>query len=171
MAISMDFEIAAFQAAQLAFPGTQILGCFFHFVKNMKKHLTQEPDATRRYRNDADFSLHCKCVAAVAFVPLQRIDEAMAALQTHLPPECQFLLDWLEDNDVGKKNSTDYMYRHKHIPCEPDYLGNMVHALFPFRKVVADWGKILVVKFVSESAAGRPQREGCWYAARLFLSP
>ena len=77
-------KLLLFKAAQLAFPGTQIFGYFFHFVKNMKKDLTQEPDATRRYRNDADFSLYCKCVAAVAFVPLQRIDEAMA--HTANPP-------------------------------------------------------------------------------------
>ena len=81
----------------------------------MEKHLAQEPPATRRYRNGSDFVLHFKCVAAVAFVPVQQIDEGISALQTCLPPECQFFLDWVEDNYVGKENTAYYIYQYKHL--------------------------------------------------------
>ena len=98
----MDFEIAAFQAAQAAYPNCEMRGCFYHFVKNMRKQLCQVPNATYQYRNDPAFATNCKCVVAIAFVPLHRIDEAMTALEQNLPQGCQFLLEWLEDHYVGK---------------------------------------------------------------------
>ena len=94
MAISMDLELAAFQAARATYPNPQIFGCFFHFIKNMKKHIAGTPNALSRYRTDADFELQWKSVAAVAFVPLQRIDKAMSTLEETLPAECEFLLMW-----------------------------------------------------------------------------
>ena len=40
--LSVDFEIAAFQEAQRAFPNAQLFGCLFHLTRNMKKKLTEE---------------------------------------------------------------------------------------------------------------------------------
>ena len=102
MSISMDFEVAAFQASIATFPSTQLHGCLFHLTKNMKKHLSSVPNGLHRYRTDATFALNCHMVVAVVFVPLQRIDEALQTLEQNLPLAVQFLLDWFEDNYVGK---------------------------------------------------------------------
>ena len=88
----MNYEIAAIQAVQAAFPGAQIFGCFYHLVKNMQKHLASIPNALHKYRHDADYALLCKAVLATAFVPRNRIDEE--ALST--------LSRWFEDNYIGK---------------------------------------------------------------------
>ena len=58
IAISMDLKIAAFQAEQLAFPGS-----FFHFTvfsgcEKYEKALRSRTGCYRRYGNDADFALH-----------------------------------------------------------------------------------------------------------------
>ena len=98
----MDFECAALQAAQQAYPNSEIFGCLFHFVHNMKKHLQATAGALQRYRNDATFALHCRTVTALAFVPPNRINEALQTLENQLPQEIEFLNDWVEDYYVGK---------------------------------------------------------------------
>ena len=98
----MDYEIAAIQAAERAFPGAQLFGCFYHLAKNMQKHLASVPNALQRCRTDANYALLCKTVLATAFVPRNRIDEAMSTQETHLPSHLSFLLEWFEGNYVGK---------------------------------------------------------------------
>ena len=98
----MDYEIAAIQAVQAAFPGAQIFRCFYHLAKNMQKHLASIPNALHQYRHDADYALLCKAVLATAFVPRNRIDEALSTLSRQLPSNLYFLIDWFEDNYIGK---------------------------------------------------------------------
>ena len=98
----MDYELAAIQAARSAYPQAQLFGCFFHLVKNMQKHLATIPNALTRYKTDANFALHCKAIIATAFAPTSQIDQAMLALEQHIPSNLTFLLDWFEDNYVGK---------------------------------------------------------------------
>ena len=94
----MDFEVAAFQAAQESFPNSQLFGCLFHMTKNLRRRLEHEPGAMQEYRENAEFAHLARTVAAVAFVPIPRIEEALEVLEDHLPPELIFLLSWLEDN-------------------------------------------------------------------------
>ena len=101
-AISMDYEMAAIRAAQSAFPTAQIFGCFFHLAKNMQKHLATVPNALARYRTDANFALYCRTIIAVAFAPPNEVELAMLALERNIPLSLTFLVDWFEDNDVGK---------------------------------------------------------------------
>ena len=98
----MDFEVAAFQAAQQVFRNSQLYGCLFHFVRNMKKQLQTVSGALQRYRNYADFALNCRTVTVTAFVPINRIDEALQTLERQLPQDVEFLLDWIEDYYVGE---------------------------------------------------------------------
>lgn len=104
--ISIDFEIAAFQEAQTAFPNAQLFGCLFHLTRNMKKKLT-ELQILGRYNNEPEFALQARMIVAVAFVPLDEVDNALDALneqQTNLDAELQPVLDWLEDNYIGRMN-------------------------------------------------------------------
>jgi hypothetical protein len=105
-ALSIDYEIAAFQEAQSAFPNAQLFGCLFHLTRNMRKKLAAE-QLLARYDSDADFALQARMVVAVAFVPVNSIDAALDALndvQTGLDPALQSVIDWLEDNYVGRLN-------------------------------------------------------------------
>ena len=57
-----------------------------------------------RYKNDADFSLFIKMVVALSFVPIEDLDAAIQQLEDDLPECLQLLLDWFEDNYVGRVN-------------------------------------------------------------------
>ena len=41
-------------------------------------------------------------VMAIAFVPLQYLEEAVGALESMIPADALGLLEWLEDNYMGK---------------------------------------------------------------------
>ena len=75
LTLSMDNKIAAIQAA---FSGVKLFECFYHLAKNMQKHPTSIPNALHQYRYDADYALLCKAILATAFVPQNRINEALS---------------------------------------------------------------------------------------------
>jgi len=77
--LSVDFEVAAFQEVQAAFPNAQLFRCLLHLTRNMKKKLTEE-QLTRRYNSDADFALQARMIVSVAFVPVDSIDDALETL-------------------------------------------------------------------------------------------
>lgn len=101
--ISVDFEQAAISSAVAAFPRCSIHGCFFHLVKNLKKKLG-DMNMIRNYNNDAEFALAARCIAALAFVPIGRLGDAVEELEDHLPTELVPLLNWFEDVYVGRPN-------------------------------------------------------------------
>lgn len=101
--ITCDFEIAAFKSVAEIFPTTEIRGCFFHLAKNMKKHLC-ELGLINRYNNEAQFALYAKMVLALAFVPIEDINNAVLSLSDSVPDDVQPILDWFEDNYVGRMN-------------------------------------------------------------------
>jgi len=101
--ISLDYELAAINAVKKHFPNIIIYGCFFHLTKNFKKKIG-ELHLISKYNNDADFSISVKMIIAIAFVCINKIDIAIDALAENLPEELQPLLEWFEDNYVGRLN-------------------------------------------------------------------
>lgn len=99
--ISCDFELGAINAFKEAFPNAELLGCFFHLVKNMKKHLAHM-NLLSRYNTDADFSLQARMVTSLAFVPEGDLDDAIDHLFDELPNELHPLLEWFEDSYLGR---------------------------------------------------------------------
>ena len=89
--IHCDFELAAINAFKNAFPNVLMSGCFFHLVKNLKKHIG-ELGLLTRYNNDADFALAARMVSSLAFVPLVDLDNALEILADSLPNELQPLV-------------------------------------------------------------------------------
>lgn len=103
MQIHCDFEHAAFAAMKDCFPDTKINGCFFHLAQNMKKHLGAM-GFIGDYNNNPQFALHARMVTSLTFVPIRNLDEAIDILAENLPEELQPLLNWFEDNYVGRLN-------------------------------------------------------------------
>lgn len=101
--INCDFEIAAIAAMKDAFPAVTINGCFFHLSQNMHKHLGQM-GLISFYRNDPEFALEAKMIIALAFVPLENLDDATDLLANNLRQELLPLLEWFEDNYLGRIN-------------------------------------------------------------------
>lgn len=100
-AISMDYEKAVMNSFSAYFPTAEIHGCFFHLVQNMKKHVGF-CGLTTRYRQDSDFALQAKMIPAMAFLPPNRIEDALRDLRHELPDDLQQILDWFEDHYMGR---------------------------------------------------------------------
>ena len=101
LGIFVDFEIALFKEAQLAFHCSEVLGCLFHFSKNIKKKTNSLSTASALYQSNPEFALSCRMVMAIALVPLQYLEEAVGALKSMIPADALGLLEWLEDNYMG----------------------------------------------------------------------
>ncbi|XP_031340835.1 uncharacterized protein LOC116168947 isoform X2 [Photinus pyralis] len=101
--IFCDYESAALLAMRECFPNVSVKGCFFHLAKNMRKKLA-DLNLIQTYNTDAEFALKAKMVIAISFVPLDHLDEALDSLADVLPPELHPLLNWFEDNYVGRLN-------------------------------------------------------------------
>ena len=99
--ISCDFEQAAISAMEECFPGVIIQGCFFHLAHNVHKHLKQI-GLQVLYNNNSDFALSAKMITALCFVPVPHLDHYIDALSEELPLELHSLLNWFEDNYVGR---------------------------------------------------------------------
>ena len=76
---------------------------FFHLAQNMQKQLARM-GFTSLYNTDPDFALKAKLIIAIAFVPLNKIDEYLDAVATELPQELGDLLNWFESTYVGRRN-------------------------------------------------------------------
>jgi hypothetical protein len=57
-----------------------------------------------KYNNDVDFSLFIKMVVAFSFVSIEGLDIIIQLLGDNLPESLQPLLDWFEENYVGRVN-------------------------------------------------------------------
>ncbi len=81
--VSMDFERAAMNSFESAFPNTQVLGCFFHLSQNIWKKLKTE-GLQQQYANDGNFELLAKMIPAIAFVPIPDLPRYVTDLANHL---------------------------------------------------------------------------------------
>lgn len=70
--ITVDFEMAAINAAKKAFPNAKIQGCHFHLAKNVVKNLGQHGLKTR-YESDIKFAAEIRQLIALAFVPVDLV--------------------------------------------------------------------------------------------------
>uniref|UniRef100_A0A5S6QNH7 FLYWCH-type domain-containing protein n=1 Tax=Trichuris muris TaxID=70415 RepID=A0A5S6QNH7_TRIMR len=101
--ISMDFERAAMNAAVAVFPRAEISGCFFHLMRNMKKHLSLL-GLMPRYNRDGEFALAARMIIAIAFVPEDHVDRMFEQLVREAPRDLWPVLDWFEHNYIGTQN-------------------------------------------------------------------
>lgn len=100
-----DFEAAAINAFSGVFPGTDISGCFFHLCSNIWKRI-QASGLQQRYNNDAEFSLHLRMIAAVAFVPpndvIAMFEDITDEIRNTFNTDADAVLDYVEDTYIGR---------------------------------------------------------------------
>ena len=99
--IVTDFELATIQASRAVFPNSRNSGCFFHLSQNVYRKI-QENGLQNHYASDANFALQCKMIPALAFVPTQDVSDAFEELSDYLPNVLQPVLDYFEDNYIGR---------------------------------------------------------------------
>ena len=100
-AISMDYEMALMNSFGAYFPDAEIHGCSFHLVQNLKKKVAAH-GLSPKYRRDPGFALHAKTIPALAFIPVDRLENALRDLRDQLPQDLQPVLDYFEDNYIGR---------------------------------------------------------------------
>jgi len=99
--ISCDFEQAIIKSIKTNYPNAEINGCLYHLTKNFYKKICHLGIVTQ-YRNDADFSILVKIIVALSFFPINDLDLAIELSADYLPDDILPLLDWFEDNYVGR---------------------------------------------------------------------
>ena len=75
--------------------------CFFHLTQNIHRRI-QNAGLQARYENDAPFALQCRMISAIAFVPPADVPDAFEALSEEVVPELTPILDYFEDNYIGR---------------------------------------------------------------------
>ena len=66
--ILLDFEKAAMNAAKIAFPQTDMRGCYFHLAQSITRKVSSVGLKTT-FENNLDMKLKLKSLAALSFVP------------------------------------------------------------------------------------------------------
>ncbi|KFD65998.1 hypothetical protein M514_03176 [Trichuris suis] len=102
--ITLDFEEAAMNAVRATFPAVQVYGCFFHFVRSVKRQIAQQ-GLLSTYNANADFSVAARMIASLAFVPTEHLEEGVKELSRVLPRELIPVLAWFESTYIGPPNS------------------------------------------------------------------
>lgn len=99
--VMSDFEMASINAVQANYPRASITGCFFHFSQCIYRKV-QEFGLQTDYR-DPDFRLFIRMLAALAFVPTDRVIESFdTLLESHSPSTAQRVIDYFEDTFIGR---------------------------------------------------------------------
>lgn len=105
--IVTDFELAAVNTARVAFPGSRIQGCNFHFNKNIIHQLGQKGLKTR-YEKDIEFAHEIRMLMALAYVPVDQVVEAFEYFERNsktLNPSAQ-------ENDSNVHDFMKYFVDH-----------------------------------------------------------
>jgi len=81
--ISLDFEMAVINSVRQVFPRAELHGCLFHLTKSIRRQLS-ENGLLQRSSAEPRFALHARMIVALAFVPIDNLDDAFDALSNQL---------------------------------------------------------------------------------------
>lgn len=97
----IDFEIAVINSINAVFPRAEIKGCFFHLCQNVYRKV-QALGLQQLYQNDTNFAIQVRMIAALTFVPLDKVIEHFENLQEHFIDAVSPVLDYFEDTYIGR---------------------------------------------------------------------
>lgn len=105
--ISVDFEIAAIQALKCLFPDAKITGCNYHFNQSLWRKV-QELGLVTDYNSSEDIRLHVRMCAALAHLPLDKVEDGWLCIQEDAPDSeklhefFDYVVDqWLDNNTIS----------------------------------------------------------------------
>jgi hypothetical protein len=116
--IIVDFEQAAINAFKDTFSNANLHGCFYHLSQNIFRKV-QSFGFQSRYSEDPSFAQAVRMLAALAFVPPDRVIDAFETLQGELP-EIQQISDYFEDTYIGRPQR-----RGRRMPLYPISIWNV----------------------------------------------
>ena len=101
--VMVDFEIAVLNAVRGSFPNSTLKGCFFHFCQAIYRKV-QSLWLQNRYRDDDEFNLKIRMLAAVAFVPTTDVIRVSESLSKNFPLDAsaQAITDYFEDTYIDR---------------------------------------------------------------------
>jgi hypothetical protein len=101
--LQTDYEQAIISAVRCEFPGSRLVGCMFHYGQCLWRKV-QSLGGAEEYTAEAETRQYIRRCAALAFVPLQRLDDAWLEIQGDAPDTrlCTafsdyFVNTWLDD--------------------------------------------------------------------------
>lgn len=98
----VDFEMAAIRAIRMSFINTQVKGCFFHFSQCIYRKI-QAVGLQSAYKNNSGLNLKMRMIAALAYLPVNKVEDGFEALAGILPDEMNDLVTYFEENFIGIK--------------------------------------------------------------------
>ncbi|CAF4467107.1 unnamed protein product, partial [Didymodactylos carnosus] len=99
--IVLDFEKAVMNVFSTSFPQASLSGCYFHLRQSIHRQL-QAQGLQKYYEDDGDFAHGIHKIAALAFIHPKDVVEAFVQLSIHLGNRFQSMLDYFEDNYIGR---------------------------------------------------------------------
>ena len=80
----VDFEIAAINSVQAAFPDCHISGCFYHLCRCVTRHVASL-GLKKEYESNKDFNLQVKSLMSLSFVPPHEVLPVFDQLSAKFP--------------------------------------------------------------------------------------
>ncbi|CAF3804450.1 unnamed protein product [Rotaria sordida] len=99
--IMLDFEKAVLNVLSNSFPHVSLSGCYFHLRQSIHRQL-QTQGLQKQYEENVDFAHGIHKIAALAFIHSDNIINAFTDLSVHLDDTFQIMLDYFEDNYIGR---------------------------------------------------------------------
>ncbi|RMZ96603.1 hypothetical protein BpHYR1_028538, partial [Brachionus plicatilis] len=104
--ILSDFEKSIHIAIEHSLPGTRVIGCYFHLVQNLWRHI-QLYKLVKTYAADPMIRKSFKFIQSLAFIPKKDVIFCFNKLRELAPVKFKCMLDYFEKYYIGslKKNS------------------------------------------------------------------
>ena len=97
----IDFEMASMNAIHGVFPNAIVQGCSYHLSQSIY-HKVQNSGLQFDDQNNPDLNISIRMLAALAFVPLDDINDAFETLAEFMPEAAQSVADYFEDTYIGR---------------------------------------------------------------------
>ena len=129
---SVDFEQACLQAVNSEFPDAVVAGCLFHFSQSVWRKV-QDVRLVVAYKEQPEVRQFVRRLCALAFVPLDRLDDAWLEVTAVAPNDNRveeltdyFVRTWFED--VGARFSRRTWNQHDRMDAASSRTNNHVES-------------------------------------------